>query len=94
VKRIAGEYWVGPWRIGPPSNPPDAATFTEKILLCDRTIVSRDAHQAVFGLIQERERLRLLLNVFWLHQFYDLPMEHVWTFEPWAGEGALMSRMA
>jgi hypothetical protein len=94
VDGIVGEYWAGPWRIGPPSNPPDAPTWGEKVIMCDRTLVSRDPHDALSTLMQERERLRLLLNVFWLHGFHEIPTEHVWVFDAWDGHGDLISRVA
>jgi hypothetical protein len=94
VSGLSGEYWLGPWRIGPPVDPPDAPAWGEKVVLCDRRATGRDVMDATYEFGHQLDELVLLLSVFWMNRFHAIPAEHLWFFGPFKPGENLTSHVA
>ncbi len=86
---LAGEYYLGPWRLSPAADCASTSLISEKILYCDRVISGRDAHDMIFRLRHQLSQLSILLTVFWMRHFYEIRSEHRWFIEPNEEDGQL-----
>lgn len=78
---LAGEYWLGDWRIGPPPSDDTDHLFSEKVIFCDRLVPVDEPMKTFVNFRANLDRFSLLLSIFACRRFWMVRSEHVWVIQ-------------